>query len=143
MLRIRVYQDLKYDGVCTQASALLGLVELLVATPETDTVPKLEPKIDETLPLVNTEARELCAAAAAVLSEPVKAYKLVTLTEDATTDVMDTLQTAFRALRMFVSRVLTYCSRNRQHQPDTVCSRSLEQMQHSMSCGIPVSSRCC
>ena len=89
---------------------LPGLVALLVATPETVTVPKLDPKTDETLPLLRTSASDACAAAAAALSEPVKAYKFVTLMEDATTEVIETLQTAFSVFRMLASRVLTNCS---------------------------------
>ena len=38
---------------------LLGLVAILVATPVTVTVPKLDPNTDETLPLSSTAASEL------------------------------------------------------------------------------------
>lgn len=73
------------------------------------TEPNEEPKTELTSLLFSRLTKELCADAAAVSSEPVKANNSVTEIELATTEVMEMLQTAFNFAKMFASSTLTNC----------------------------------
>ena len=86
-----------------------GFVAFFAVTPETVTAPKELPNT-EVSPLLSAVTKAAAAAEACVLSAPVKATVLVTLTDVATTESMVTFASAFSNLKMLLSRVVVNCN---------------------------------
>lgn len=78
-------------------------------TPETWIVPNDVPKIDVS-PAFRAVINAAAEVEASVLSDPVKAMVLATLTEPAVTESMVTLASVFSKLKMLLSRAVVNCS---------------------------------
>lgn len=81
----------------------------MAVTPDTVTAPNELPKT-ETSPLFRAVTNAAAAVEACVLSAPVKATVLVTLTDVATTESMVTFASAFSSLKILLSRVVVNCN---------------------------------
>lgn len=86
-----------------------GFVAFVAVTPDTVTVPNELPKT-EVSPLFSAVTNAAAAAEACVLSAPVKATVLVTLTDVATTESMVTFASAFSSWKILLSRVVVNLS---------------------------------
>ena len=94
------------------------LVEFVLDTLETVTLPNEVPKIEES-PEVSAVTRASRASVAAVLSAPVKEMVSVTLTEDATTESIVTLASTSSNFSMFASNVVMNCNEAQQRCQQT------------------------